>query len=434
MTRKKNLLIILCIIGLSAIVFSQCLGTGRNGSNSTATGQGDQGATQNGSDSTSGDKIVRASVAMEPKELALFTQLAKQFSDLHDGVTIQVENTPVNEAYEKWKKAGQIGEAPDLMLLDNHWVQEFAALGFLQPVDEFFSSDQQNSRISILMNQVKWNGYIWGVPKDVDPYILAWNKKSASALGKEHAPETAEELLEWNKALLKPEEGKFGIYFDPADPYAFIAAASSVTGAWLEKDKIWKDEADAEKRLTAFLTPQEEGWSSKLYPKNYPVPAPIWSPWDQLAKGQLAAMVTTVSAFKQHEGGDLALASIPNGKQAVWLKGRSFAISSRTAYAKMLMDWIKEMTTPEAEINSWNVSRMLPAQISAYNLAPLHGDAHINSFDWLITQGKVLPAASETSKSLQALRNGLAKLWKGDENLKQLIEKTNQAWPVDEKK
>ncbi|MDF2926399.1 MAG: extracellular solute-binding protein [Paenibacillaceae bacterium] len=432
MTRKRNLLIILCIIGLSALVFSQCLGTGGSGSSSTTNGQGDLSSIKDGSDSTAGDIIIKASVAMDPKEFELFSRMAKQFSELHEGITIQVNNIAVFEAYEVWKKAGQMGEAPDLMLLDNHWIQEFAALGFLQPVDEFFSSDQQNGRISTLMNQVKWNGYIWGVPKDVDPYILAWNKRTAADNKLEHAPESGDELLAWNKQLLNPAEGKFGVYADPADPYAFIAAASSITGAWTGKEKVWADQAEAEKRLTAFFAPQEEAWNGKLYPQNFPVSSPSWSPWEQLSLGKIAAMVTTVSAFKLHMTDNIAIASIPvipdADQRAVWLKGRSFTVSSRTPHAKILMDWIKEMTTPEAGIEYWNASKVLPAQIPAYNLAPLRGDEHINSFDWLITQGRVLPNDSETSKNLQGLHQELLRLWKGEITLKQLIELTEAAW------
>jgi maltose-binding protein MalE len=430
-TKKKSLLITLCIIGLSALVFSQFIGTGGNGGSSAASGDNGTSLTQTGSDSMKGSKIIKASVAMEPKEFELFSRLAKQYSEQHDGVHIEVENVPPKEAYEKWKKAGQIGEAPDLMLLDNNWVQEFAALGFLQPVGDFFSSDQQNGRISILMNQVKWNGYIWGVPKDVDPYILAWNKKTAAQYKMEHAPESPDELLAWSKAMLKPEEGKVGIYADPSDPYAFIALSSSLTGAWLNTEKLWTDEASAQKKLESYLAPQEETWSGKAFPKNFPLPSAAWSPWEQLAKGNIGAMVTTVSAFKQNAKEDIALAAIPayTGKDhAVWLKGRSFTISSRTPHAQILMSWIKEITVPEMEIKYWNEAKVLPAQIPSYSLAPLRGDELIKSYDWLIRQGKVLPAAAETPKNLAMLGTALQKLWKSEVTVKEWLEQTGKAW------
>ncbi|WP_438446283.1 sugar ABC transporter substrate-binding protein [Gorillibacterium sp. sgz5001074] len=431
MTKKKSLLVILCIFGLSALVFSQCLGTpGKGGQGETVGVQG-AGVNPSGSDSKTGSQTVRASVSMDPKEFEIFSRMSKQYADQHEGIQIQVENIPAKDAYDKWKKAGQIGEAPDLMLLDNNWVQEFAALGFLQPVGDFFSSDQQNGRISTLMNQVKWNGYIWGVPKDVDPYIIVWNKKTAAQHKLEQAPRSPDELLLWSKSLLKPEEGKFGIYLDPLDPYGFIALTSALTGAWLDAEKLWKDPAAAEKKLSAFLAPQEESWAGKAYPKNFPAASSAWSPWEELAKGNIGAMVTTVSAFKQQSKDDLAIASIPafnNNEHPVWLKGRSFTISSRTPHARLLMNWIKEMTVPETEIKSWNQTKILPAQIPSYNLAPLRGDEHINSYDWLIQQGKVFPPAAELPKNLNMLASELQKLWKGESSVKQLIENTDKGW------
>lgn len=433
MTKKKSLLVILCIIGLSALVFSQCLGAGGKNGGSTAEGDKGTGLTKPGSDSNADGSVIRASVAMEPKEFEIFAKLAQQFSDSHDGVRIQVENVPVKEAYEKWKKAGQIGEAPDLMLLDNNWVQEFAALGFLQPVGDFFSSDQQNGRIGILMNQVKWNGYIWGVPKDVDPYILAWNKKAAAPYKIENAPKNAEELLSWNKIMLKTDEGKFGVYADPTDPYAFIALSSSLTGAWVSPDKVWADETAAQKKLEAFLEPQEEAWSGKVLARNFPVPSASWMPWEQLSKGNIAAMVTTVSAFKRNAREDVAIAAIPaySGDEfAVWLKGRSFTVSSRTQHAKILMTWIKEMTTPEAELKNWSDAKVLPALSSSYNMAPLRGDDLIQSYVWLINKGRVLPASAETPKNLTMLTAELQKLWKSETSVKGFLEQTGKSWII----
>lgn len=438
MTKKKSLLIILCIVGLSALVFSQCIGRSGNNGGSANPGQDNTGLTKSGSDSTDGDKIIKAAVAMNEKEFQLFSRLAEQFTEAHEGISIQVENVPAGEAYETWKKAGQIGEAPDLMLLDNHWVQEFAALGFLQPVGEFFSSDQQNSRISTLMNQVKWNGYIWGVPKDVDPYIMVWSKQAAADNNLEHAPETGDEVLEWNKQLLHPDEGKYGVYMDPDDPYAFIAAASSVSSAWLGKEKVWADAEAARERLEAFFTPHDEEWSSKSYAENFPVISAEWSPWEELSEGRLAAMITTLSEFKSHaQDAGLAMASIPNLQgedQVVWLKGRSFTVSSRTSHAQLLMDWIKEMTTPEMELQFWNEAKKLPVQKPAYSLEPIRSDEHIQSFDWLIRHGKVFPATSETSQNLNNLQTELRKLWRGESSVGELIESTGSNWSLEESK
>lgn len=437
MTRKKSLWIVLSIVGLSALLFSQFLGIGASRGDKPAE-KGNKAAVA----SAEGDKgenalAIKAQVSMDEKEYELFLMLAKQFADAHDGISIQVENVPAKEAYDKWKKASQLGEAPDLMLLDNAWVHEFAALGFLQPVDGFFSGDQQNQRFVTLMNQVKWNGYIWGIPKDVDPYILAWNKKSAAEMKSDHSPETTEELAAWNKAMLKPDEGRYGVYVDPNDTLGFMALVSSLTGAWQQTEKVWPSEAVAQKTLESFLAPQEEAWSGKYLTKNYPVPSANWSPWDLLNKGKIAVMITTASAFRQNANEDIGIAALPavGGKEnGVWLKGRSFVMSSRTKNAKLLMDWMKDVTSSETEIRFWNEAKTLPAQIPSYSLAPLRGDTYIKSYDWLIRQGKVLAVSADTPKHVTALQHEQQRLWKGEINVKQWIEQVTKAWTLPSRK
>lgn len=431
MTRKKSLWILLAIVGLSALLFSQFLGIDGKRADKPSDKENEAAAAGAEGDARGAKETLRAQVSMEPKEFELFQQLAKQFADAHEGIAVQVENVPAKEAYEKWKKASQMAEAPDLMLLDNAWVHEFAALGFLQPVDEFFSGEQQSQRFSAVMNQVKWNGYIWGVPKDIDPYILAWNKKAAAELKTNHSPETPEELAAWNKALLKPEEGKYGVYVDPNDTMGVLSLVSSLTGAWLQGEKLWPNEAEAQKTLESFLAPQEDVWTGKLLAKNYPLPDGNWSSWDLLNQGKIGILVTTVSAFRQNAGEDVGIAALPavGGKEnGVWLKGRSFVISSRTQNAKLLIDWVKDMTMPETEIKFWNEARMLPAQIPSYALNPLREDDYIQSYDWLIRQGKVLPASADVPKNMAALQNELQRLWKGESSVKQWVEAVAKAW------
>lgn len=433
---RRNLLIILCIIGVSALVFSQFLGTSANDSGQAAAHEMDFEMTNSRVDAATGEKIIRASIAVSPEEYAVFTRLARQFSSLHEGVTVQVENVEADQAYEIWKKAAQMGEAPDLMLLDNNWVLEFAALGFLQPVGDFFSVDQQDSRISTLMDQVKWNGYIWGVPKDVDPYVMAWNVDAAGEYGFENAPATSQEMLEWNSLMLKSDEGRWGIYAHPSDPYSFIAVTSSLTGAWLGRELSLENELDALRALESFYVPYEEIWTAASYQQNYPLPTEEWEPWLQLADGGIAAMITTVSEFKKHAADNIKIASIPivdtDEERIVWLKGRSFAVSSRTPYAQLVMDWIKDMTEPDVEIIHWKDSRMLPAQIPTYGLAPLRDDEHIQSFDWLLRQGVVLPAAAETSQMLYELESDLEKMWNGEISLFQLLDSNESIWILSE--
>ncbi|WP_409341278.1 extracellular solute-binding protein [Paenibacillus sp. MBLB4367] len=443
LTKRRSLLVLFTILGVSIILLSQCTGSiqekstvadeGAVAKSAKGAAEGDKGKTAN---------ALRAVVSMKDAEFTILQKLSTQYADTHPGISVKLENVASRDAFVQLKKQSQLGEAPDIMLLDNAWVNELAALGYLLPVDEYFTTEQQAQVIPLLMNQMKWNGYIWGIPKDVDPYIMAWNKKTAAEakLGTE-PPATAAELIAWNKKLLKPDEGSYGVYTDLTEPNDLIALFIALGGAWPDSKQLTMklNEAQSLKALESFFVPQEEGWNAKQFAKNFPPLSAQLNPWDLLSKGKMAAMVTTVSAFKQQAKSDLSIAALPqNAPQTndggVWLKGRSFSISSRSANPKAAIDWIKEMTTADAGNKLWAEAKVLPAQIIAYNLAPIRSDEHFNSYKWLIfDQGKVHPVDMEAGKKLSALQNEMSKLYKGEQDPKSFAEKASKLWTAAKK-
>lgn len=443
MTKRRSLLVLFTILGLSIIILSQC--TGSIQEKNTITDEGTVAKNAKGASENDKGKIgntLRVVVSMKDEEFAMLQKLSAQYTEGHPGVSVKLENVPSRDAFVQLKKQSQLGEAPDIMLLDNAWVNELAALGFLLPVDEYFTTEQQSQIIPLLMNQMKWNGYIWGIPKDVDPYILAWNKKTAAEAKLGDPPATAAELIAWNKKMLKPDEGSYGVYTDLTEPNDMIALFIALGGAWPDSKQLSMklNETQPLKSLESFLLPQEEAWNAKQFAKNFPLPStPEWNPWDLLSKGKMAAIVTTISAFKQQARPDLAIAALPqNAPQTndggVWLKGRSFSISSRSANPQAAIDWIKEMTTAEAGNKLWTEAKVLPAQIIAFNLAPIRSDEHFNSYKWLIfDQGKVHPVDMEAGKKQTALQSEMAKLYKGEQDAKAFAEQAAKLWAPSKK-
>ncbi|MBO9604946.1 MAG: extracellular solute-binding protein [Paenibacillaceae bacterium] len=441
MTKKKSYLALFSILGLSLILLSQCTGSG----NQQVTGDGEDNAagtqkTNERSPGSTGQSLTIA-VSMAADEFASLQKLSDKYMETHTDITVQMNNLPAKEAYARLKKASQLGEAPDLMLLDNAWISEFAALGFLQPVDEYYTGEKSSQRIEKVMNQVKWNGYMWGVPKDVDPYILVWNKKAAEELKTDSGPATAEEMLNWNKRWMKPELGTYGIYVDPTDPNAMLALLSALGGTMGEAamPTMKAGEAASVKTMESFFEPQDAAWDAKQYALNYPAlqaapqaaNGPMWQPWDLLATGKMAAMVTTISDYGRHKNAGVAIASLPQGGgplKGVWLGGRSYTIAARSTDAKAAIEWIKEVTSPDAELRLWTETKKLPTQLSVYNMPLMRGDEHFHSYDWLISNGKSLPFDTENAKKLSTLQSELERLHKGETDVKTFGERAAKLW------
>jgi len=430
--KRKSSLILYSIVAVILVVSAALLGQSGNRDDEPVP---DIPATSDIRSGTNDDDsiVLRAVVMMNEDEYARFSEMTKNFADSRSDLDIVLVNLAGEEAYDKLKNAARMGEAPDMMLIPNEWVREFAALGFLQPLDEYLIQEEDHARIDVLTNQVKWNGYQWGIPKDADPYILAWNRDTAARFGFDAAPQSVSDLVLWNETMSHPEEGQYGIWLDTTDPLSFIALTSSLIQAWSPSDRVWNDAEADRQELAAFLTPLAGEWDHEHFASHFPVPSGEFAPWDLLESGQMGAMVTTVSQFKSHPSDKIAIAAIPT-TDTVWLKGRSYTLSSRTSHAELVMEWIREMTAPEAEIKLWEAARMLPAQIQSFQLEPLHSDSHIRSYDWLLSIGKTLPSAVEMPERLLALKSELNRLRSGEIDLAEFMQRVEAAWTVEKGK
>jgi maltose-binding protein MalE len=415
------------ILGLSIILLSQCTKSVKETEKST-TGNVIAGVGK-GKDTTSikQSQTLKVTVSMQPTEYALLQKQSAEYTLSHNDIHVELKN--VIDGYAELKKANQLGDGPDLMLLDNHWVNEFAALGFLHPMDEFFTGEQQSHGITTLMNQVKWNGYLWAIPKDVDPYILVWNTKIKIPPDNKwplHAPETVDEWLTWNKTLMHPEAGKYGIYFDPLDTYAFLSLISTLTDDTSHPNFLTKMNDPATiKKVESFFAPQEEIWNGSSVKQNYPALSAALDPWYLLKQGKIAAMVTSVSEYKLHGNGDISLAAL---SLKSLLKGRSYAISSRSKNSTLAINWIKEMTSIGTDLTVWDKAKLLPSLPTAYLTTPISNDSNSNSYIWLINNGKVLPVEPETNKKIISIKSGWIQVWEGKQSMKTFLEQSSKLW------
>ncbi|MCL6457642.1 MAG: extracellular solute-binding protein, partial [Gorillibacterium sp.] len=226
MNKRKSLFVLFMVLILSIFLFIPLLDT-KDSSPTKSVGAEDTDILKPGQNSEGEDAtILNISVALTPTEFANLESNSRTFMQEHAGITVVLENILPTDQYDYLKNASQMGEGPDLMLIDNGWVQEFSALGFLAPVSDYFTTDTQSQYIPTILEQVKWNGYLWGIPKDIDPYILVWNKLKAAEKEWTKAPSNKSELTEWNKAFMNPQKDSYGVYFDPLDYFSLLSIYS----------------------------------------------------------------------------------------------------------------------------------------------------------------------------------------------------------------
>jgi multiple sugar transport system substrate-binding protein len=227
------------------------------------------------------------------------------------------------------------------------------------------------------------------------------------------------------------------MYINFEDPLAFLALAKSLGGvkAQGKNAPVKLTEASVTKAFDTLLAAPREAdskWLNKTFP---PASTASWKPWDMLEQGQMAGMLTTLSDYKLNtkDRAGIVMAGLPFPKgetiwKSSWLNGRSFVISSRTAFSREAFEWIKEMTSPTSNVKFWNEAYKLPSIMNSYLIGGIKNDASVQSVVSFLDKDEAVSKGPAHSKQLQQLENGLHRLWKGEINWKTFSEQLEQQW------
>lgn len=383
-------------------------------------------------------KQIKFAVAMSAKEFDILRQLKDQYQSAHPNVFVQLENIAEETAYAKWKKAAQLGEAPDVMLLDNDWVSEFAALGYLLPIDAMLQGGMQHEQMDQALAQVKWNGYMWAVPKQLDLYIVAYpNVRLAEWGGR--PPQSSEELLTLHRQAHRPEEGKYGLYADIRNSQVFVALSRMVGGQAAQALGVPIELRDSSVRRTleTFLTlhaDQTRGEGIKPLVKSFPATGPTWRPWEQLAQGTMLGYITTFSDWKQNESGALSASRFPLPKgeepwKGSWVWGKSLAISAKTEVGAEAFALIRELSSPHAVQKFWQGAGVLPAQSGAYT-AEIRSDPAFQTVAIMIDQDAAALRMPQRAGQMDVMKRELERLWRGEQAFQAFADTVATEWEM----
>jgi len=80
--------------------------------------------------------------------------------------------------FEEWERLAQLGDLGDIQLVYNEWVVPLAIQGLFQPVDRLMNNDVLSDQLHSVVDALKWNGYMWAIPYETNPYILLMHKQA----------------------------------------------------------------------------------------------------------------------------------------------------------------------------------------------------------------------------------------------------------------
>ena len=374
--------------------------------------------------------VIRVAVPMEEAEFDALAQDNEAFELRHPDIRVELVRVQPQDARAAFRQEAKLGELPDIVLLPNEWVGEFAVSGYLLSVDAAYFGEAQSEQFDAVVAPLKWNGLWWAVPRDLDPYVVAWNRRVLGQVAP--APDggtgAAAALERWRSLPKRLKDAGLSaswLALDDGDPQALLAfltaAAGSRTDEWLSRGSgVWNGQP-----LEGALSLLEQERSGVRL--GTVGDAAFWQDW---AEGKAAAAIMPYSAAWQ-AAGRAELAAVTEIDRSmweapfVWPGGRSFALSARTAYADAARTWVSEMTDAAHQRSNYERSGRLPVYRSLYagadGIRPSLSAAGARQFPNVApaSAGPELPAALDTVRSFgQRLLRG-----------KLTVEEWKKKWP-----
>nr|WP_274528843.1 extracellular solute-binding protein [Paenibacillus piscarius] len=289
-------------------------------------------------------------VFLNSSDFSVLEQISKNYS-LSTGVSVRFKNTGTEDEASQIRQELTVGASPDIIMLDGHSIYDLASRGYLLPVD-IYQSAPGSTPLAMLIPQIQWNGYNWGVPLDIDPYVLVYSPQRLAGLGLTEAPASLEQ---WNMLLAQlknePQKDTYLLALDTQNPYGVSAVLQSM-GSGLQSAGLAQAQWIEAVRSRFYLTSRHN--------ENI---------WELLQDGKLAVAAVPLSEWKAH--GNSTLAVQTPGKQEGLagyerMNSRFFALPAQAGNPETAVQWLAYVTSRSAQLEWLKNTDRLPALDELY--------------------------------------------------------------------
>jgi len=154
-------------------------------------------------------KVITYAGYCTPEELPIMQNAFKEFEE--NNPDIKVNFVWVSIWNEYWAKiltmiAG--GETPDVMYMGGEFLPPMAKKGVLEPLDSYLENDKEIKKSDFFpqaLESYTYKGKLYGIPRDVAPVLMYYNKDIFDRFGLKYPDETWDwkKLVEVSKKLTK---------------------------------------------------------------------------------------------------------------------------------------------------------------------------------------------------------------------------------------
>jgi hypothetical protein len=122
-------------------------------------------------------------VSLNEQQYAELLKVSQQVSEQHPKIDVKITNYFEEQlSYMEWERRARLGELGDIQLVPNEWVVPLAIQGLYQPVDRLMNNEVLSDQLPSIVDALKWNGYMWAVPYESNPYLVFVHNEAAELL------------------------------------------------------------------------------------------------------------------------------------------------------------------------------------------------------------------------------------------------------------
>jgi multiple sugar transport system substrate-binding protein len=334
--------------------------------------------------SKTGETVLTFSGSALGAEGTLVQKQLKRFMQLNPGIRVELQRTPDDanqrhQLYVQWLNA-RVGN-PSILQLDVVWTPEFAAAGWVLPLDPYHPARSEFFPATIIANT--WAGKLYALPWFADVGLLYRRTDLVP-----NEPKTLEEMVSQAQAAMARRGGpRYGIVSQGARYEGLITGFVEYLGAFGgriidDKGEVLVNRPEAVRALEFMrdelyrthvapldvLTWHEEEArfafqnGNAVFMRNWPYPVAAMSDTSQ----SKVAGKFTVSPMP-------ASATAPNGRSTAALGGAQLAINAYTDQPAAAYKLIAYLTAPEQMLERAQVVSQYPTRPALYGDPRMRG-------------------------------------------------------------
>lgn len=254
--------------------------------------QNDNATKEENSTKTDKSVTVQMAVSGSAQEIAIREATADKYMEQNSNTKIEWVDLG-NERFQKLLTLISSGEAPDILYI-NEFVFSFAEKGVLEPLDDYIKNDKDFDLSKFyegLIEPLKWEGKLYGLPQEVSPFVIYYNKDMFDEAGVPYPTDewTKEEFLEMAKKLTNPEKKIYGYRHPGSDWFDQYLGWMSREGVDFYSEDLKSLKLDTPQTLNALQFLYDMVYVNKVSPDPASIQA-MGKGFDALFRNQKVAM------------------------------------------------------------------------------------------------------------------------------------------------